>query len=364
MNSTIIIIISAVVMGGILLIIDLIKGNKETTTSDAIIGVGLGMFGPSVYETFINATIILSGKEAPEGMNQYVSLICGFLLIVIGIYYRKNLKEKVHVLNMHGLIQRDISDASAIKDLKLADYKVKEQIIDFIPFFDNGKIDSKKNEFICNQIENDVIKFTARITDSVGCFTGMAPIPYTIYAGTFMENANINRYFEYDGRSGKKKYYELKKATRKQKKEGWPRLEVSFPNSINTNSTEIVLAISVSHTISEENLAQFTGKDIVKLQLQGAADNIIQSKEQLEEYTNVIYNCINTDIDNKYPALQKIHLVASIPSCVSVAIGKSVGLRTNRNVNIIAYHFIREANPVYKFGIYINGSNKGKYIER
>lgn len=350
-------------MSGIFLIIDLIKENKETSISDAISGAGLGLIAPSIYETVINFVIIIAGKEIPNGVNPYVNLISGFALIGVGIYYRKNLKEKIHVLNMHGLMPRDISDASAIKELKLVDYKVKEQVIDFIPFFDEGMIDYKINGFICKQIENDVLKFTAKISDKIGCFTGMAPIPYTIYAGTFMENANIKRYFEYDGRSGQKKYYELKKATRKQKKNGWPRLEVVFPNSINEDSTEIVLAISISHIITDENLVQFTGRDVVALRIQGAADNVIQSKEQLEEYSTGIYNCINSDIDNAYPRLQKIHLVASIPSCISIELGKNIGLRVNRNVNIIAYHFMRTATPLYKFGVCVNGNSKGQYTE-
>lgn len=363
MDNTTIIILSMIGIGCLFFIIDIKKGNNDATIPDAIIGAGLGLIAPSIYETIVNATIILSNKTMPDGTNQYINLVSGFILIFIGIYYRKNLKDKIHVLNMHGITPRDISDASAIKELKLAEYKIKEQVIDFIPFFDGGNIDSKINSFICKQIEKDVSNFTAKITDDVGCFTGMAPIPYTIYAGTYMENSNINRYFEYDSRASQKKYYELKKATRKQKKQGWNPLIEEFPNTIDANATEIVLAISISHDITDTNLIQFFGKDIVKLKIQGTADNVIQSKEQLEEYSTTIYNCINTNIDRKYPSLKKIHIVASIPSCVSIEIGKSIGLRTNRNVNIIAYHFIRTASPVYKFGLVINGSNKGQYIE-
>lgn len=363
MKNTTIIIISLVVFVGFSLLIDFIKENKETTIPDAIISAGLALIVPSAFDSVINTVLTLSGKGILDGINPYVSLISGFILFFVGISLRKNLKEKIHVLNMHGLTPRDISDASAIKELKLADYKVKEQVIDFIPFFDEGRIDCKINGFICRQIEKDVIKFTAKISDDIGCFTGMAPIPYTIYAGTFMENANIKRYFEYDGRSGQKKYYELKKTTRKQKKNGWSHLEKGFPNLINRDSAEIVLAISISHDITDENLIQFSGKDIVRLGIQGTADNIIQSKDQLEEYSRVIYDCINTDIDDMYPVLQKIHLVAAIPSCVSIEIGKNIGLRVNRNVNIIAYHFMRTSTPLYKFGVCVNGNNKGHYIE-
>lgn len=347
----------------IIFIIDLFKKSKDNTIPDMIISVGLGMFVTSPMKYFYDLSSHFLMKNVSTGTSSWLNIITGFLLIGIGFYSRKKLKERIYVLNMHGLISRDISDESAIKELKLVDFKVKEQIIDFIPYFNKGQINTQMNNFICSHIEKDVNKFTSKITDNVGCFTGMAPIPYTIYAGTFMEDANVKRYFEYDGRPGKKVYYEIKNATKKQKKEGWGKLKIYFPNEINTESSEIVLAISISHMISDDNLSQFDGKDIVRLQLDDTADNVIRFKQQLDEYTKKIYECINKDIDHKYSILQKIHLVASIPSCVSIEIGKSIGLRQNRNVNIVSYHFVRESSPQYKFGVYINGKNKGKYVE-
>lgn len=339
------------------------KTSKDVSISNAIIVTGLGMLSTSMPKTFTDFVLLLLGKSVPNGVNPYVKMICGFILLIFGMYYRKNLKEKTYVLNMHGLIARDISDENAIKELELADYKVKEQIIDFIPYFNKGQIDAQMNNFICLHIKKDVNKFTSKITDNAGCFTGMAPIPYTIYAGTYMGNAKIKRYFEYDSRSENQTYYELKNATKKQKKKGWGKLKTYFPNEINAQSSEIVLAISISHMISDGDLSQFDGKDIVRLELDNTDDNVIRFKEQLGEYSNKIYQCINKDIDGKYPTLQKIHLVASIPSCVSIEIGKSFGLRQNRNVNIVSYHFLKESSPHYKFGIYLNGKNKGKYVE-
>jgi len=362
--SEINIILLIIIISAVVFFASTKKTSKDVSISNAIIVTGLGMFSTSIPKTFTDFVLLLLGKSVQNGINPYVKMICGFILLIFGMYYRKNLKEKTYVLNMHGLISRDISDESAIKELKLADYKVKEQIIDFIPYFNKGRIDAQMNDFICSHVEKDVNKFTSKITDNVGCFTGMAPIPYTIYAGTFMEDANIKRYFEYDGRPGKKVYYELKNATKKQKKKGWGKLKTYFPNEINAQSSEIVLAISISHMISDDNLCQFDGKDIVRLQLDNTDDNVIRFKEQLDEYSYKICQFINKELDKKYPKLQKIHLVASIPSCVSIEIGKSFGLKQNRNINIVSYHYVRGSSPQYKFGIYINGENaKGKYVE-
>ena len=365
MGEIIILFICIVVFDGIATISNLIKGDKDVLYPDLIISTGLSLITSvilSLADNIIIAVLSLEGISVASD-NPYPFLVCGLALVVIGLLCKKNMREKVHVLNMHGLISRDISDKKAIKELKLADYKVKEQVIDFIPFFNNGNINAGINRSICNQIQTNVESFIAKTSDDIGCFTGMAPIPYTIYAGTFMEKGNVDRYFEYDGRDNEKKYYELKKATRKQKRAGWSRLIEEFPININADSEEVVLAISISHTIADEQLVQFKGKDVIKLKLEETGDNIIQSIEQLQEYSKGIYECINVDIDKKYPSLKTIHLVASVPSCVSVNIGKNIGLRTNRNVDIIAYHFIRTANPTYKFGVFVNGSNKGQYIE-
>jgi hypothetical protein len=96
-------IIIMLVMGSIFFIGNFIAGNKETTIPDAIIGAGLGLIAPSTLDTVFNVIVILSGKEAPEGVSPYVSLACGFILLGVGLYFKKNLKEKIHVLNMHGI---------------------------------------------------------------------------------------------------------------------------------------------------------------------------------------------------------------------------------------------------------------------
>ena len=55
---------------------------------------------------------------------------------------------------------------------------------------------------IMSTTERDILKLSQH------WFTGMAPIPYTVYAGTFLEAAKIEQYFEYNAHDGK--YYSLK----------------------------------------------------------------------------------------------------------------------------------------------------------
>ena len=114
---------------------------------------------------------------------------------------------------MYGLYaQRDISDAQAIKDLNLADFKVKELILDFVDVF-KMPMDEDAHNRIIHKIDKTCEKFTERSRDRKSCFTGMAPIPYTIYAGTKLAGSELRRYFEY--RRADSKYYELSNQKRK-----------------------------------------------------------------------------------------------------------------------------------------------------
>lgn len=324
-------------------------------------GITLIMSGiPEKLSTFLEIIASLLGIKlsAAEG-NYTFRVIIGFILIILGIFLNLTLKEKIYVLNMYGIaVQKDIDEINALKDLKLAEYKIKEQIIDFIHFFNGNIMQSESNQAICKHIENVTKKFCAKVTEQKKCcFTGMAPIPYTVFAGTFLEDAKINRYFEYSNQDGGH-YYELKRAKRKQLK-SLPKLNLHFPNTPNQSLTEVVLAISISHKVRDEDLSQFS-TDVVHLDLDILKDNIIQYSQQLNDYTNKIYTCIETDLMDKYPKLKIVHIAASIPSCISLEIGKSIGIRTNRVQEIVIHHYINSNNPPYSFGLYVNGSKKGQ----
>lgn len=49
--------------------------------------------------------------------------------------------------------QPEISEVCHIKELHLADFKVKESIIDFVDIFQNGNMSTEKNTIIVNKIK-------------------------------------------------------------------------------------------------------------------------------------------------------------------------------------------------------------------
>ena len=328
-------------------------------------GIALIVSGiPSIAELIISLVAGLFSVTLPETKNPELLIKVGVFLLILGVITKiigTKLKEKIYVLNMLGSSQKEISDEKTRQDLKIADYKLKEQILDVMPVFDKGlNMDARANEYIVKQIEKDSVKFAVKAKEKGGCFTGMAPIPYMIYAGTFLGDANVNRYFEFNGNAGER-YYELK-AKQGIFEKKWQELDVNIPPCPNSAS-EIVLAVSITSKIIDIQLEQFSGLPVVKIELPEAKDNIIQTKEQLIEYRSVIFEFLDKTIKELSPNIKKVHLVAAIPGCMALEIGKMIGLRENRMMEVVAYHYIGN-NPIrYPFGIYVSGKCKGQFVK-
>ena len=359
-----VIIVIAIIALVILAVFQLVFERTNENIGRAIVETGIALVlsvVPSALEIYVGLFSAVLGIEVPilctsEAVT-YVCLAIGLVLIVFGYIIIVKMKSPVYVLNMVGLSKREISTEKNEKSLKIADYKIKEQVLDIIPVFDNGKkIDKRANEYIVHQIERDVQRFSDRTDGIISCFTGMAPIPYTILAGTYLANAHVERYFEFE-RYHSESYYELKK--KKHFDKAWPVLEEAGDES-KTDDDEVVLSISVSHKVLDGDLKCFGNKPVVHLSVPKPADNLIRYTDQLLTYKNVIYRYVDSELKERYKNLKKIHLAASIPSCLSLEIGKSFGAGSNRIPPIVAYHYISSADSKYIFGIFVSGENKGK----
>ena len=360
--SVLVVILVAII--AVLGIVQLFKEKSDNDISNVMLqtGVALLLSGiPSIAELMISLAAVLFSKEIPETGNTYVFMAVGFILILLSLIVRVKLKERIYVLNMLGIRKKEISSDKAKQDLKIADYKLKEQVLDIIPVFNDGtNMDEKANSYIVKQVRDDAEKFAVKSKESGGCFTGMAPIPYTIFAGTFLGEADVNRYFEFNRNAGET-YYELKKRRIFQRRK-WKDLEIINCEAAE-NATEIVLAISITHNVMDADLSQFAGMDIVRVGLSAPKDNVIEFQEQLMEYKKVIHDCLDTKLRECFPNLKTVHLVASIPSCMSIEIGKIIGMGTNRMMDIIVYHYIHSNTIKYPFGVYVSGSRKGTFVE-
>ena len=197
---------------------------EEKTISYTLIaaGVTLILSGVPTFEELILGIVanLLNFKLVAAEGEYWVRIIAGLALIVLGIALVFKIKKRIYVLNMYGIAaKKSIDDPKSAKDLKLAEYKIKEQVVNFTPFFEGNAMTQKMNNSICEQINEETKRFSAKASEQKeSCFTGMAPIPYTVYAGTLLEEAKIYRYFEYNNKSNGGYYYELKKAKNKKGK--------------------------------------------------------------------------------------------------------------------------------------------------
>lgn len=357
------VLISIVVICNIVLTIKRILCKESTTeVSGLIITTGTAMAISAIpCPKDIILAIIASFLDIHINVGtDYVVMFCGLALIVLGIYYRRSIKDKIFVLNMLGIhTQIEISEESHLKELHLPDFKVKENIIDFVDLFQDGKMSSKKNDIIVKKINKKCNEFLNRSHDTRACFTSMSPIPYTILAGNYLSNCGIKRYFEYV--SIKQTFIEL---SHKKNKKRFPELKIRYPESIRADSTELVLALSISRPVQDLDLNQFN-TDVVHIGLDNPQDNVIIMMEQLTQYCDLVIKEIE-NLRASYTSLDTIHLVASIPSCVSEKLGELFRLRGNRLFKIIAYHFVNTNQPKYPFGITVcspNESGYGKFSE-
>lgn len=326
------------------------KSSAETDTSSMMITSGVSLIVsafPGTKEMIISFVSSIMEKEVSYSTD-YAAILCGFILIVGGVVFRHNIKDKIYVLNMFGIrVQNEISDEQNIKDLKLADFKVKEIIIDFVDIFDS-EITDKINRIIVNKIKKICTAFINRSKGFKSCFSGMAPIPYTILAGTYLGGGTVRRYFEY--KRSESKYYEL---IRHHIFKKCGMLITQYPGELKTDATEVVVALSITQKVQKIDLHQFSDMDIIEIGLDNPKDNVITTVEQLDKYANEVIGQIE-NLKQKYPAIQVVHLAASIPSCMSIELGKLFALNTHRLPKIISYHFVNTSTPKYPFGIVVS----------
>lgn len=331
--------------------------NFSSNISKSMIAAGISIITSSFSFTkqIVSMLVALFTNFELQSGTDIIGIVCGFILIIFGFVYGKEIKDRVFVINLFGpFSQLEISDLKHINDLKLTDYKVKETIIDFVDIFQLEKISEERNQMIVKKIENQCNKFKERSTDFSSGFTSMAPIPYSILAGTYLSGGSVKRFFEYEGRKGK--YYELSKGKNKSKK--FQKLTVEYPNAININATDLVIAVSITSLIKDGDLEQFD-YDVLKIKLDSPRDNVITTMNQLNDYCDLIVTEIE-NVKEKYPQIETVHMVASIPSCVSEKLGEQFMIHNNRLPMIISYHFVNGNNPKYPFGIVVTDNPLGK----
>ena len=317
--------------------------------------------GGDKWDLILRGIAITNNREYAFQMTQdfnWQYFILGIILIAISAFLTYYKKTNVKILNINGYFKRNLDEyIEKNKDISKNIKEYEINIIDIYKRLFKNNLDNESYQCIIGKIQEDVNAFKNFSESGKKGYTGIAPIPFIMYAGTFLERQKFDEYYEFDKKE-KHTYYKLKD----KKLNTYPKLKVEQEiKDLDKNKKDVVIAISITSRITNEQLNQFNEKcNIVNIGIEHPSDNAIKSKKQLIEYTNKIFDVIQ-NIFEMYGQIQNIHIVCSSQSCLAIEMGKR-SIDDTRLPQIIIYQFEAQKEIKYPWGIKLNGKEKGKLI--
>lgn len=364
----VIIVLAAIVLVGGFFAYRQFKNNKRDS-SFATILFSSGMLlitsaSSSALDKILVALGIIVKYENPtslEGDFNIFYFVFGCILVVLAIGLWLYGKKKLYVLNINGYSRMRLE--SYIPEVVIQNSDFKEREIDFVNiyrhlFSANKDVDSF--ECIKSEIKDKVEAFKSEANKIPKGYTGIAPIPFIMYAGTFMDRVKIDEYYEYD-KVEAKTYYTLKDKSILSK---YPVLkDCTNHQHFDENKNELVVAVSLTQQIVDSQMTQFLSDcNVVKFEIERPIDNAIRYKQQLNEYVNLIISTFE-ELSKKHSNITRIHFIYSGQSCLAFEIGKRC-VDSTRIPQIISYQFENQnQNIKYPWGIVINGLHKGNLVK-
>lgn len=346
-------IVALIIFGVIVKIIwDAFFINDEETVADKLIGGGITMLLATIPTSldsllqFLYDLLKIQKSANDEGLSLWWFVGLGLLLLILGVVLKiREASAKYVILNMPGTIHHTQEDGM-LKALKISNCDEIE-ISTANCQAEMQKLSQAKANVILKDIQSQMERFN-RQSNSKRCFTGMAPIPFIIYAGTKHTGDDIRYYLEFDK--------SIQQYTKLNNEKKYPKLNSSEIITINTN--EIVVAVSTTALINDMNTSQFN-LPVFNLSIEIPKDNAIFSKRQLDEYVNETVTFISK-VCKKNNNVNRVNLLLATQACFAYALGKALVLMQNRVPQIVSYHYIA---PSYKIGLIINGGTSGQIVK-
>lgn len=362
-----------IIIGGLIIILlvtlfIIIKQTKENKKQESFVtiifstGVSLIFTSSSDWldKVLVGIGVITKYDNAIElgGTFNWAYFILGCILIFIGILMFCFNKRKLYVLNINAYTSKRLENY--ISKLKTDNSDFREREIDFIQIYKrvfSKKPDKTSYECIKAEIEEKVTAFRNETVNIKRGYTGIAPIPFVMYAGTFLDRVKIDNFYEFD-KIETNKYYVLSSKKNKE----FPELKLKTNiTQLDRSKNKVVLVISLTKEIEDNVLNQFIADhNIVRLSIDNPQDNAIRTMKQLESYTELIFEKIE-EIKNEITNVE-VDIVYSGQSCLALEIGKRC-FDSTRIPKITCYHYEYQNNIKYPWGIIMNGAEKGKLIK-
>ena len=323
------------------------KNNRQLESGFAISFMSTGL--ALIVDSFGTLSDKIFGLISEgQSSNNHLQLVTGGVLIVVGWWMNRYIKNKFTILNLLGLKERRITEHK--DDIGLNPFEFKEHEID-LSLYSKKEMNQERYADATELIKYKVESFRSENKDLVKGYTGTAPIPFTLYAGYCYKGGPTTEFYEYNRFKGK--FYKLRKVKNwywKKRKYPVLKLKQSLDDLNLQGQDEVVLGVSVTMPITSDQVKQFKAP-FIHLSLDEPRQNVIEYVEQLHKYVRFVFDTI-TRIGQE-SRIKRIHLVMSSQSCLVYELGKQLTTETYMP-EVISYHFV---NPKYVWGIAFN--NRG-----
>jgi hypothetical protein len=354
-----------VIKGGI----KLKEGSFEDVAPFALLEVGIFLITAGVFsiDSSLVAMYAISGEKQQLSIIDYISnqqtefslIGIGVLLCIISCFMYKGLsKDRAErLLNIQAYDDNRLEYLSVRK----CNGKIIEgQYIDLTELWKEAKgkksssPDFKKNiERMVKLINEKINLFKASSSKYKRSFTGIAPIPLLIYAGKIIPKLGFSRYLEIQKLGNENELVPLDTSGKVE----YPSLQISSNITTSDGDEEVVVAVSTTQKISDNDLKQFIDKglQVKHIYLENPSHTSIVSVSQINNYAETIIKEI-LDIKIAKANLKTVHLVCSSKPSLMFRLGQLID-DTQMPV-VISYHYTQQDDYKYPWGLYINHCKK------
>lgn len=349
--------------------IKLKEGNFEDIAPFALLEAGLFLITAGVFsiDSSLLAMYVISGEKQQLSIIDYISkqqtefllIGGGILLCIISCFVQRAFSKD----SAEKLLNIQAYDDNRLEYLSVKKFNgkiIEGQYIDLTEFWRDAKEkESTSSDFVkiierMVKLVNDKINlFKASSSKSKRSFTGIAPIPLLIYAGRIIPKLGFCRYFEIQKLENQNELVPLDTSG----KVKYPLLKVSSNLTDSNEDEEVVVAISTTQKINDNDLKQFVCKGIqVKhIYLENPSHTSIVSVKQINNYAETIIQEI-LEIKSVKANIKTVHLICSSKPSLMFRLGQLID-DTQMPV-VISYHYTQQDNHRYPWGLYINHNTK------
>lgn len=296
---------------------------------------------------------------APSEPSIGAYVFAGFLLIV-GVGLNIYEKKQHQVFNLLGENNKKELIDSNYKVQGIKTGVIRERSIDFMSLANLSDMNDEINKKMVNIIKDEAININNFPQKENLYLTSMASIPHSVLFGSYLDEKKNARYINYNRFDSEFVLLPEKPKLIMKVKSGRLNIEEHLAEIEKTGIQEVLVSISGTFTIHEEDIDDFQIKNRVSISTSRTTENNMTTQSEVKDVAKEIMDYL-MDLSKTYSV---IHITAAIPGMLSVELGKMIRNRGNQVSKVIVYHYNSQTKPKYKFGVIINGDNKNELIER